>query len=115
MRRSKTSLAEDPLLVIHSANWMWCPVHAMASNVALLNSYGTGSTLFASFRGSSGDGGVKFTNDKLRQLSSLLETREVNLTRELTSHSLRSGAVTHVGEFTGVPISAMHNRGGVEQ
>lgn len=80
---SKPSLEEDPLHVIHSSNWIWCSVHAMASIVA--------------FRGSSGDGGVKFTIDELRQLSSLLETREVGLSHELTLHSFQSGAVTHVG------------------
>lgn len=100
------------MLVVHAEDWTMCPVHALASSFALLNGYGKGSTLFQAFRSSNSDGGVKFSNEKIRLLVAELQGSGHSMTEKLTSHSIRSGAVTHLGEHAKIPVMAMHNRGG---
>jgi hypothetical protein len=111
--RQKNS-AQDLLHFFADAqSWITCPLHALATMIAVCQPVAPAlfHDLIASAEGR-GQGGAKYLNGVLASLTELAAEQYPDVTRKLTSHSIRAGPASCVGEHLHIPTHFLHFRGG---
>jgi hypothetical protein len=90
--RSKTTVAQTLVVFPHPNDFYACPFHALASWILVSKAEGK---LFPSSKVTE-EGACKYTNNLLRELTAEAMEKEIRVTRDMTSHSTRTGASTYL-------------------
>jgi len=105
LSRLKTNEQVELMVFMHRNEWLLCPFHALASSIAI------GHT-FNSFFPNVGKSGAKHLNERFVSLEAEARAKRIDVTRDLTSHSVRRGATTFAGEHSDLDFIWLIQRGG---
>ncbi len=89
LSRSKTISDQTLLIFPHPDNYLICPIHSLASWLAI---YGSTERLFTY----SAKGASAITNAFIKEATKIANKEKETVTKDLSSHSLRSGGATYL-------------------
>lgn len=100
---------ENMLFFPHESTWVRCPLHALATMIAVDSPIGS---LFGHvFGNDAGSGASAFVNNALKVLTNSATDEGHYITPGLTSHSLRSGSATSCSENKELQTHHLNHRG----